>query len=324
MHAIFFTYVLVFANGKLYVGMSRTDNKGVFTRRYNNHKRDAANGKDLPVYHAWRKYGAPELVVLDQFETRQLAADAEIQTIRLLDATNPAIGYNLLRGGQGLNAPKGSAAYELMRVKVWENPERRAKCSAALKGRVPSEETLEGARRWLENGGAKERAARISERYKNDPALREASAARTRAQMTPEAREHLRKTHTGRADPRSEDGKRRHMEKLAAYMATPEAKEASRRGHQTTFSDPANVAKRDEGLAKWRASEENRRNCQRIAALSAKACVRAVRDKLTGIEYPSQRAMAQALGVSDSAITYRIRAGTAERINAVVKDRPAL
>lgn len=313
MLVIFFTYCLVFANGKIYVGMSRTDRKGLFTARYNNHARDVKKGRQSPVYRAWRKHGAPFQYVLTQHETREECAASEIALIDLFDARNPEIGYNLVPGGGGMHAPKGSPIYELMMEKVWMNPERRAKCSVALKGRSVSPETIEGFRNWAETEGPQMLRERMAKRW-GQPGAREHQAQKTREQMTPEAREHLRKIHTGRPDPRSEEGKQRQREKVKAYLATPEGKASARRGYAAFVANPDNLAARDQALGEWRASDANRENCKRIAQLSAEKCKRPVEDLKTGVVYPSQRDMAVALGISDGAVSLRVKKGTARRL----------
>lgn len=98
---VYFVYLLTFPNGKVYVGMSKTDKRGLFTLRYNNHANSAKNGNPLPVYHAWRKYGAPTFAVLSTHAVRQDCALAEINKIAALNATDPQVGYNLMPGGEG-------------------------------------------------------------------------------------------------------------------------------------------------------------------------------------------------------------------------------
>ena len=136
MKQIFFVYLLTFANGKVYVGMSKTDSRGRTDNRYRQHEWTAKSGKLSPIYNAWRKHGAPVQSITSTHPTREACALAEIDAIQAYDSMNPARGYNLQPGGQGLHAPAGSAVYELMRAKVWHNPERRRKASEALKGKL--------------------------------------------------------------------------------------------------------------------------------------------------------------------------------------------
>lgn len=274
-----FVYLLIFSNGRVYVGMSQTCPRGLYTTRWRAHKRAAATGQSTPVYRAWREVGEPQFEIVAEFDNRQECADAEISTIAFLEAQNGG-GYNVLAGGDG-----------------------------------PDELVKLHHRRWLDAGGREHLAQKVREQY-SKPGVREAASARTKAQMTPEARAHLSEVHTGRADPRSAEGKERQRAAVKAYLATPEGKASARRGQAAARANPETVAKMNAGLASWRSSEGNAENCRRIAALSAKACSRAVRDNDTGIEYPSQRAMAKALGVSDAIITRRVQMGRATRLTA--------
>lgn len=313
MFMSYFVYILVFSNDHFYVGMSKTNRKGEYTNRLRAHRSAARSGKTNPLYVAWREIGEPIFMVVSEHTDRHAAAFAEIDLIASLDATNPKYGYNLAIGGQGLHAPKGSAIYQAMKAKVWGNPARNAKLSAALKGRPVSMETAQGFQDWLENGGREHRSATTKAQYEK-PGAREAAAARTRQQMTEEARAHLSRKHKGRSDPRSAEGKERQREAVKIYLSTPEGKASARKGYDVFASKPEAVKNNQAALNLWRSSEENLRNCRRIAALSAKACRRPVKDLKTGIEYPSQRDMAKALGISDGAVSLRIKKGTAKRV----------
>lgn len=311
---VFFVYKLTFVNGKLYIGMSKTDKSGLFTNRFRQHARSAKNGSKNPVHSAWRKHGAPTLSVLSLHATREECALAEVEAIKAHDALNPGKGYNLMAGGEGMNAPIGSAMYELMREKVWSNANRRAKLSAALKGRKPSDATLDAYRKWASTPEGKARKALAAFDLWNKPGYREQKSQSVRRQMTPEAREHLSRLHSGRVDPRTPEGKAAAAEKLAAYLATPEAKESARKGHAAMWSNAENRAKWKAVTDQWRSSERNREQCKQMAVLSAAACSKRVMDTRTGIEYASQRAMAKALGLSEAAISLRVKSGLVVRI----------
>ena len=313
MPIIFFVYLLVFPNGKFYFGMSRTDKKGLYTNRYRNHALAARKGKDFPLYRAWRKHGSPELIIASEHPNREECAQAEIASIAFFDSNKPENGYNLMAGGEGLNAPKGSEMYALMMGKVWRNPERIAKLSASLKGRKPSEETLRAYQEWLQNGGL-EIKAENARRQMAQPGVREAASERTRLQMTPEARAHSKHIHTGREDPRGPEGKERQRVAVKAYGSTPEGKAAARKGYEVFASKPEAVENNRAALKLWRSSEANRENNKRRAQLSAAKCSRRVEDIETGVIYPSQRAMARALGLSEAAISLRVKAGTVRRV----------
>lgn len=252
-------------------------------------------------------------MVVSEHEDRYLAAAAEIELIADLDATNPEYGYNVALGGEGIHAPKGSAIHRVMQAKVWGNERRNNRLSATLKGRPMSQAALDGFNAWMENGGREHRSAAAKAQYEK-PGAREAASERTRKQMTAEARAHLSAKHKGRADPRSSEGKERQREATKAYLSTPEGKAAARRGYEAFASKPEAVESNRAALKLWRSSEANRENNKRRAQLSAAKCSRQVEDIETGAIYPSQRAMAKALGLSEAAISLRVKAGTVRRV----------
>lgn len=311
---IFFVYRLTFSNGKVYIGMSKTDAKGLCTKRFREHERSARSGSKNPVHFAWRKHGAPTQTILSRHATREECAAAEMAAIQSHKALNPAVGYNLAAGGEGLNAPSGSRIHALMREKVWGNPERCAKISAALKGRPVCAESLEGFKAWIASPHGREQRRQIARDMWSNPEHRATISERTKLQMTPEARAHLSHKHAGRDDPRTPEGKSAAIKAQIAFANSPAGKEACRKGHAAMWANPENRAKVKAGTDQWRASDRNKAQCKEMAKRAAAICARRVRDVATGIEYESQRAMAQALGVSDSAISYRVKAGTVARI----------
>lgn len=120
----------------------------------------------------------------------------------------------------------------------------------------------------------------------------------------------LSKRYKGRGDVRSAEGKDRQRASVA---------ERCRNGHaramrDAAFSNPENIQKFEAGRARWRGSVRNHDNCRRIAKLAAAACSRPVKDGKTGIVYPSQRAMANALGVCDATISRKVSRGTCIRL----------
>lgn len=311
---IFFVYKLEFVNGKVYIGMSRASAGGPFTNRLRGHERSAKRGSDNPVHAAWRKYGAPTQTILSQHDTREECAMAEVAAIKAHDALNPAKGYNLMAGGEGLNAPVGSAVHALMREKVWSNPERSAKLKASLRGRKPSPATLEAFREWYATPEAKAQRRAIADALWSRPGFRDERSRSTTQQMTPEARAHLSSIHSGRADPRTAEGKAVAVEKQRAFWASPVGQQAARDGRIAVWSKPENRAKVKAATDTWRASDRNKEQCKQMAKLAAAVCSKRVRDTRTGIEYESQRAMAQALGLSDAAISMRVKAGKVTRL----------
>lgn len=310
-NVIYFVYLLTFSNGKIYVGMSRTDKAGGFTTRYRDHARAAKNGKDLPVYRAWRKYGAPAQIIIGKYSTRNDCAQAEIDFIAQNDATNPEVGYNLMPGGEGMHAPKGSAMHELMRRKVWDNPEVRTKLSAAFKGKPLPAETIAASVAARKTPEGQERMRRL---VWENPEVRAKLSASTTRQMAEGGAAHLAEIMRERGDIRTPTQVAEQNARVKAFMNSPEGKDVAKRGYATMMANPENITKQRAGQDEWRASEANRENCRRIAKLSAAACARPVLDLKTGIEYPSQRAMGKALGMSDGGVSLRVKNGTARRL----------
>lgn len=303
---VYFVYLFTFANGKIYVGMSKTDGRGVFTLRYNNHAREAKKGKLLPIYNAWRKYGAPMQTILSKHENREACAAAEVCEIEARKATNPAFGYNLMRGGEGMHAPKGSPMHALMLEKVWGNPAVREKLRAANKGRPPSPQALAASVAERQTPAGRERMRRT---VWENPDVRAKLSEKTRAQMANGGAENVARIRREQGDRRSPEQVAVHAEFMRARMNTPEGKEQARKALAVMLSNPENAAKLEAGRAAWRNSEKNAAHCKAIAQKAAEACRRPVVDNSTGIHYPSQRDMAHALGLTDAAICKRVKAG---------------
>mgnify|MGYP006266797153 CR=1 FL=1 len=307
---IYFVYCLSFRNGKIYIGMSKTDSKGRFDNRYRQHKIAAKSGKSLFVYDAWRKYGDPVQTIISIHDFREECAIAEIDAIKERKATNPEFGYNILNGGQGLNFDDNPWLYELMKERVWNNPERRKKCSEALKGRKPSQATIDASNEWKQSEKGREafRKAWDNEKRKSKAALR------TKDQMKNGGSAHLKKMLRGRGDVRSEEGKLAQKEKTIAFMNSDEGKKIAKKGYAIMASNPENLKKWKERTDRWRATEENKENCKRMAALSALKCSKKVMLVSTGEKFESQSAMAKALNVSCACVSLWVKSGKVERI----------
>ena len=309
---IHFVYLLTFANGKIYVGMSRTNKQGLFTTRYRDHARAAKVGKDLPIYHAWSKYGAPVQSIVGKHETREICAQAEIELIAKLRACDPTVGYNLMRGGEGLHAPKGSEMYNRMREKVWDNLERKAKISAALKGKPLPAETLAAS---AEARRTPEGRANLKEKFDNSPERRaKISAATTRQMSSPEAREYIANARRAQGDTRTPEQVVQQNGRVRAFMNSPKGKETARRARAAMLSNPENLAKFEAGRAAWRNSEANADHCKAMVEKSKLACSMRVRDPATGEIYSSQTEMAKAFGISRSAVTQWVKTGKVEKV----------
>ncbi len=307
---IYFVYVLTFSNGKVYIGMSKTCAKGLFTGRYRGHTRDAGKGKSLPIYHAWRKHGAPTQEIVSQHETRAECALAEIALIYKHDSTNINNGYNITGGGEGQDSATNPRLHAILREKVWGNPVWRKKVSDALKGRQPSQATKDAYAEFCKTP-AKSECAKVA--WQN-PEYKAMKSETTRQQMANGGSEHMSKMFKGRQDPRSEEGKEAHRQKVKAYMNTPEGKAAARRGYDAFIAKPENIAANRSALDNWRASDKNKEQCKEMAKRSAEACSRKVIDSETGIIYDSQRAMAKALDVNEAYISRKVKAGKIKRV----------
>ncbi len=169
-----FLYLLEFASGKFYVGITSRFPE----LRYRGHEKSAIRyDSPLPVYRAWRKYGAPKLTVLAVLEKRMLAA-AEKRAIRVYGTVVPG-GYNIMSGGEGaLLRSAVLSPEELLRrsqamlgdANPVNKPGVRERISASLIGGVASEETklkissaLLGRKHTAEHI-----AARVESRLQND------------------------------------------------------------------------------------------------------------------------------------------------------------
>lgn len=82
-------YRLDFPNGKSYIGMTTTTAR----KRFQGHAAQSTKSK-TPLYNAWRKFGAPRLVVLSVIESEDLPATEE-RAIKIYRTLIP-FGYNLL------------------------------------------------------------------------------------------------------------------------------------------------------------------------------------------------------------------------------------
>ncbi len=112
-------YRLDFENGKSYIGISFKSAE----HRYKVHAKAEKNGRAYLIYHAWRKHGAPKLVVLATVEDYDLA-ETEKRAIAAYNTKAPN-GYNLTDGGsEGTRGLKHSE-------------ESKAKMSASKLGRNP-------------------------------------------------------------------------------------------------------------------------------------------------------------------------------------------
>jgi len=122
-------------NGKIYIGKSVN-----IPARWRSHKSDAGRAVcKSALYNAIRKHGLEnflfetvEIVASGFFDKKEInlvLIEKERLWIKMLDARNPIVGYNLTDGGEG--APG-----------VIPSEETRKKLSLAGKGRIPSEQEM--------------------------------------------------------------------------------------------------------------------------------------------------------------------------------------
>ena len=305
MKQIFFVYLLTFANGKVYVGMSKTDSRGRTDNRYRQHEWTAKSGKLSPIYNAWRKHGAPVQSITSTHPTREACALAEIDAIQAYDSMNPARGYNLQPGGQGLHAPAGSAVYELMRAKVWHNPERRRKASEALKGK-PLPQTVQAAQRaWAASAEGKAKLAESAQR----PEVRaKLSVAMKRRLENDSYKEYLSQVQIGKPRNHTPEGKARIIAGRRAWLDSDAGRATVRAGYEAMRAHPDNETKRKAAAAIHAKSDANKAHCQAMAAKVSKP----VKDMTTGQVYESRMAAARAFDVTGPTIGYWLKKGKFE------------
>jgi hypothetical protein len=310
MDIIYYVYLLTFPNGKIYVGMSKTKNENDFSARYKDNKNAAGQGRKLPIYNGWRKHGDPVQSIISKHNNRADCAASEIESIKALGATDIKRGYNLQAGGQGLQIDGNPVLYQLMSEKVWDNVERRRKSSEALKGKKPSQACADASAKFKKTDAGKQsylKGWESEDRRKN-------AAERTRLQMANGGSEHLRLTTKGRTDPRSAEGKAAQIAKITAIMNSERGKAVARAGQAKMWSNPENVRKVKAATDAWRATDENKENCKRMALLSAAKCSRKVRFAGGEEVFNSQRALGQSVGVTDATVTHWVKSGKVVRV----------
>lgn len=131
-------YKLTFQNGLSYIGITTKSAK----RRYTSHRLNAANGHDAVVYRAWRKYGAPELTIIELVDDRQSLYEAEVRLIIEHNTLQP-FGYNQLPGGDIPPMVILGHHSEKTRLRISESLKGRP---SPNKGKTASNETREKMR----------------------------------------------------------------------------------------------------------------------------------------------------------------------------------
>jgi group I intron endonuclease len=201
-------YRLTFPNGKAYIGLTANED---MTPRMAQHKYKSQRA-NYPIYHAWRKHGAPLLDIISAWPADQLQ-QAEIDAIQLHNTLIPH-GYNLLIGGQVSPSTNPSVAKKISEATFRRyldpaqrmdashraqnrSPATRQKLSEALTGKTLSEATKQKIREH--NTGQKHSAeakqkmssSHTGKKYSEETIQRMRVAAKLRMQ-NPEAKAQLK------------------------------------------------------------------------------------------------------------------------------------
>jgi len=135
-------YKLDFADGKSYIGITSRS----VAVRFGCHRRDALSNSNKEVHEAWRRLGAPTLVVLATVEDN-MRDEAERAAIAEHGTFTPG-GYNHTTGGSHGSrcSEAGRERNRAAQVGHVVTPEARQKIGEANKRRVISQETRERLR----------------------------------------------------------------------------------------------------------------------------------------------------------------------------------
>lgn len=132
-------YLLTFASGRQYVGISKNGAKF----RYGKHRNGANNGDNVICHKAWRKYGDPHMQVLAVADENYIF-DLEQRAIKSYRTMFPH-GYNMMAGGELSPSSSRIVAQKISASKKGK-PISQATIDAVRKantGRKPSAETRE-------------------------------------------------------------------------------------------------------------------------------------------------------------------------------------
>ncbi len=157
-------YKLTFASGKVYIGQTTR----TMHYRMQAHKTQVRLGSQLPVHCAWRKYGAPVIDVIGEFETHGELHAAEVAAIKDYGAQVPN-GYNVTIGGD--TAPS-------------KCPEVAAKISAKAMGnkrRTPDECSVTSREQWQDPEYRGKVYKGVTEAWAQNPELRQNASLKFKA-----------------------------------------------------------------------------------------------------------------------------------------------
>lgn len=101
-----FIYKITSPSGKYYVGQTTKQ----IEDRYRQHINNANSSFNGPLYAAIRKYGDDmKLELIEECTSKEELNEREIYWIAELDATNREKGYNITKGGDGIDSETASA-----------------------------------------------------------------------------------------------------------------------------------------------------------------------------------------------------------------------
>ena len=111
-------YKINFPNGKIYVGLS----VHIKTRIRNHKTKDYKEHPELPISRAIQKYGISDVDILEEIpaDNRNLLQEREKYWIQYYDSTNPDIGYNLSKGGDGAQRGSNNSQAKLTETQLFE------------------------------------------------------------------------------------------------------------------------------------------------------------------------------------------------------------
>jgi group I intron endonuclease len=187
-------YQLVFANGKSYVGQTKS-----WKRRMRAHKCGSGRDDGHAIKRAIKKYGWSsvqvrilEVVPIEQLDTAEIKWIAEIDTLK-------PNGYNLTAGGdaQPMKSPEVAAWHKKQIGIAMRKPETRAKKSALWKD--PEHRSMMHAARtgsavWMQTRKDCQNTDACNEKRRNSWARKRAEKIST--MNTEEARKYLAKCRT--------------------------------------------------------------------------------------------------------------------------------
>jgi hypothetical protein len=122
-------YLLIFSNGKIYIGIARDSDK-----RLRNHYMAATRyGSQMLVHRAIRKYGAPVMERL-AIGRQSYINDLEIAAIESFRSRDPKVGYNVALGGMIPPSvlPEVAAKIGAAATRNWADPVIAAKYVSAM------------------------------------------------------------------------------------------------------------------------------------------------------------------------------------------------